>query len=85
MKHYTYTTQGTCAKVIEFDLNDEGKICNLVFHGGCPGNLKAISRLCEGQDASKVQELLSGNTCGMKSTSCADQLSKAISEALVNN
>lgn len=80
MKH-TYKTRGTCSSQIAFEIED-GIIRNVVFTGGCNGNLKAIAKLVEGQDAAHVAELLSGNTCGPRSTSCADQLSRAITEAL---
>ena len=55
---------------------------NLQFNGGCNGNLKAIGKLCEGQDAKSIASILKGNTCGFKKTSCADQLAKAIEENL---
>jgi len=80
--HYDYKTRGTCAVMIHFDIDGDKKIRNLSFDGGCNGNLKAIGKLCEGMDASKVRDLLKGNICGMKDTSCADQLSLAIAEAL---
>lgn len=82
MRNISYTPKGVCSQKIEFQLDDENKIHNLSFYGGCNGNLKAISRLCEGKDADEVAELLKGNTCGFKSTSCADQLSKAILDSL---
>lgn len=78
MKEVNYKASGVCAQLISFTLDDENKIHELKFLGGCNGNLKAIGRLCEGQDAKAVAELLKGNTCGFKKTSCADQLSKAI-------
>lgn len=80
MKH-TYTTQNTCSREIEFEL-DGGIIHNVKFTGGCNGNLKAISKLTEGQDAEHIIEILSGNTCGPRPTSCADQLAKALKIAL---
>ena len=84
MKHITFNTKGTCARIIDFDLDDQNKIRNLRFTGGCNGNLKAISKLCEGQEASNISEILKGNTCGPRDTSCADQLSQAIAQALKN-
>nr|MCR5682096.1 TIGR03905 family TSCPD domain-containing protein [Clostridiales bacterium] len=60
----------------------DGKLSNVVFTGGCNGNLKAIGRLVEGKDAREIADLLRGNLCGFKNTSCADQLSKAIDRAL---
>lgn len=81
MERKVYKTTGTCARVISFDY-ENGKLYNLTFEGGCNGNLKAISKLCEGKDLEEIATLLAGNTCGPRSTSCADQLSKAIKEAL---
>ena len=78
---YEYRTRGTCSTKINFDLED-GKVKNVIFTNGCNGNLKAISKLVEGMEATRVIELLDGNTCGMKSTSCADQLSKALTLAI---
>ena len=81
--HFEYKTRGTCSTKIDFDIV-EGKVSNVVFTNGCNGNLKAISKLVEGMEANRVIELLDGNTCGMKTTSCADQLSKALSLAIIN-
>lgn len=80
MKH-TYKTRGTCATQITFEIED-GILHNVSFTNGCNGNLKAISKLTEGKDAKEIAELLKGNTCHTKGTSCADQLSRAIEEAL---
>lgn len=82
MKHVAYTPTGVCSRQITFDIDDEGKIHNLHFQGGCPGNLSAISKLLEGADATHAMKVLSGNICGARQTSCADQLSKAIKENL---
>ncbi|MBQ0070748.1 MAG: TIGR03905 family TSCPD domain-containing protein [Spirochaetales bacterium] len=78
MKEVQFHTKGVCAQQISFQLDDENRIHDLKFYGGCNGNLKAIGKLCEGQEAAKIAETLKGNTCGFKSTSCADQLSKAL-------
>ena len=78
----TYKTQGVCSRSITFDKDESGKITNISFEGGCNGNLKAIGRLLEGQDAKHAAEILKGNDCGGRGTSCADQLSKALEEAL---
>ena len=75
----TYKTQGVCARSITFDKNESGKITNITFEGGCNGNLKAIAKLCDGMTADEIFTKLKGNTCGMKSTSCADQLALAVS------
>ena len=77
-----FITSGVCARKITFEIDSEGKVRNVSFLGGCPGNLKAISKLVEGMDKNKVIELLEGNTCGMKSSSCADQLAKALKGAM---
>jgi uncharacterized protein (TIGR03905 family) len=76
MRH-TFTPRGVCPNKIEFDLT-QGAVHNLVFTSGCDGNLKAIATLVEGMEAQRVVSLLSGNTCGYKNTSCADQLARAI-------
>ena len=76
-----YKTHGTCSQQISFDLQD-GKIHNLKFVGGCNGNLNGICSLVEGMDANEVISKLEGIRCGFKSTSCPDQLAKAIKEAL---
>ena len=70
---YTYKTQGVCAQTISFDL-DGDTVSAIEFNGGCPGNLKAISKLVDGWSVDKIEEYLKGNTCGRKPTSCADQL-----------
>ena len=79
--HYTLHPKGVCSFLIELDIEDN-KIHNLVYTGGCNGNLKAISKLVEGMEAARVVELLRGNTCGFKPTSCGDQLAVALEEAL---
>ena len=81
MKRISYNTQGVCATNISFEIN-EGKLYNLQFSGGCMGNLKAISKLVEGRFAREVADILRGNDCRGKGTSCADQLAKAIDSAL---
>ena len=78
--HYKYRCQGTCSQIIEFDLNED-KVSNIKFMGGCPGNLKAISKLVDGWSVEKINQYLKGNTCGYKQTSCADQLAIAVKEA----
>lgn len=79
--HYTYKPSNVCSTKIEFDI-EEGKLHNVAFESGCNGNLKALGKLVEGKDAAEIATLLSGNTCGYGSTSCADQLAKAITKAL---
>ena len=81
MTHHEYATRGTCSRFIEFDLED-GALHDVRFHGGCDGNLRAIGKLLEGADAREAADTLRGNLCGRRPTSCADQLSKAIDQAL---
>ncbi|MCR4948962.1 MAG: TIGR03905 family TSCPD domain-containing protein [Treponema sp.] len=76
----TYKTKGTCSRSITFTKNDDGTITDISFEGGCNGNLKAISKLCDGMTAKEIAAKLKGNTCGFKSTSCADQLAIAVSK-----
>ena len=78
---YTYKTQGTCSRAIEFELED-GRVRNVRFEGGCHGNTQGIGILVEGMKAEEVIEKLEGIRCGFKPTSCPDQLSKALREAL---
>lgn len=79
---YVYLTKGVCAKKIDFEIDDNGLVHNVRFTGGCNGNLKAIGKLVEGMEAKKVIEILEGNICGYKNTSCADQLAKALKERI---
>ena len=76
-----FKTKGTCSSQISFDIVD-GKLHNVIFTGGCNGNLKGIGALVEGQDAKDVAARLEGIRCGFKSTSCPDQLSQALKQAL---
>lgn len=78
--HFEYRTQDTCSQLISFDI--EGNvITNIEFHGGCNGNLKAISKLLEGSTVEEIEARLLGNTCGRRPTSCTDQLAKAVRAA----
>ncbi|MCR4670885.1 MAG: TIGR03905 family TSCPD domain-containing protein [Saccharofermentans sp.] len=81
MENYTYQTQGVCSRMISFGIED-GKLHDVKFLGGCPGNTAAIGKLVEGADAAKIADILRGNDCGGRGTSCADQLAKAIDQAL---
>lgn len=78
---YDYIPRGVCARRISFEI-ENGIVSNVEFQGGCNGNLKAIAKLVEGKKADEISEILSGNTCGMKNTSCADQLAKALKAAI---
>ena len=78
--HYEYKTNGTCSRSISFDV-ENGKLHNVQFVGGCNGNLKGIGSLVEGMDIDDVIARVEGTTCGMKSTSCPDQLAQALKAA----
>lgn len=77
---FEYKTKDTCAQLIAFDIEGD-RIRNIEFFGGCNGNLKAISKLLEGSTVEEIESKLKGNTCGMRSTSCADQLAIAVRQA----
>ena len=77
---YSYKPKGVCPMKIDFDLNGD-VVRNIRFLGGCDGNLKAISKLCDGMTVDEIEHKLRGNTCGRKPTSCADQLARAVREA----
>ena len=80
-KMFTFYPEGTCSQMIEIEL-DGNKIKDVVFTGGCNGNLNGISKLIKGMDAEDVIERLEGTRCGFKDTSCPDQLSKALRAAM---
>lgn len=78
---YVYRTKGTCSSKITVEL--EGDVIRKVeFTGGCNGNAKGVSALVKGMKAQEVIERFKGLTCGFRQTSCPDQLSKALQEAL---
>ena len=74
---YSYKTHGTCSREIAFEIED-GKVKNVQFFGGCNGNLKGIGALVEGMEVEEVIRRVEGIRCGMKSTSCPDQLAQAL-------
>lgn len=82
MGSYSFNPQRVCSKRIDFALDEEGRLHDVKFMGGCPGNLLAIGKLVEGKDAKEIADILRGNDCGGRGTSCADQLSIAIDAAL---
>ena len=77
---YTYKTKQVCSMQIKFN-SENNVITNVRFTGGCNGNLKAISKLVDGMTVEEIEAKLAGNTCGIRPTSCADQLAKAVREA----
>ena len=80
MKTYAYRPKNVCPVEIRFCL-DGNVVTGIRFTGGCNGNLKAISKLVDGMTVEEIESKLRGNTCGHKSTSCADQLAVAVREA----
>lgn len=82
MKEIIYETQGTCSKAIKIVLNDENTVENVQFMGGCHGNTQGVAALVKGMKAEDVISRLEGITCGMKPTSCPDQLAKALKQAI---
>ena len=80
---YHYETKGTCSRAIDIDLDEAtGTIRSVRFTGGCNGNTKGLTALVEGQKAPDVLARLQGIRCGMRPTSCPDQLAEALTEAL---
>ena len=77
---YTYKTKMVCSQEISFDINGD-VITNISFVGGCNGNLKAISKVLDGWTVEQIDAKLKGNTCGVRPTSCADQLCLAVRKA----
>ena len=76
MNTFQFVPQGVCARQLQFSLDD------VSFYGGCNGNLKAIGKLIEGKPAEEVIDILKGNDCAGRGTSCADQLAIALEQAL---
>ena len=74
----TYPTTGTCSKLITVELDDDNRILSVEFLGGCNGNLQGISSLVRGMKAEDAITRLEGIRCGMKPTSCPDQLTRAL-------
>lgn len=74
-----YKTKGVCSSEIQFEIKDN-KIKEVSFKGGCSGNLQGISKLVIGMPVDEVIQRLDGIKCGFKSTSCPDQLAKALIE-----
>jgi len=77
---YSYKTKGTCSQMINFEV-ENNKVKNVQFLGGCNGNLKGIGALVEGMDIDEVISRVEGVRCGMKATSCPDQLAQALKAA----
>ena len=78
---FEYFPRGVCSQRINFSIED-GRLHNVRYTGGCNGNTKGLGALLEGMEAKEAMERLRGIRCGMKSSSCPDQLAKALEEAL---
>ena len=77
-----FTPRGVCSRNIHVELSDDGAtIEGVSFEGGCNGNLKAVSKLVKGHSVEEITAILRGNTCGKRTTSCADQLCSALDAA----
>ena len=74
-----YKPKGTCSREITFDV-ENNKLKNVKFQGGCNGNLKGIGSLVEGMDIDDVIHKLEGTVCGVRATSCPDQLAQALKQ-----
>lgn len=77
---FNYKPSGVCSKNISFEI-ENGIVKNVQFTGGCAGNTQGVARLCEGRSVDELVGILEGIRCGFKSTSCPDQLAKAIRKA----
>ena len=80
-----YYPKGVCSSLIEYEIGEDNKIKSLTVTHGCNGNLQGISKLCVGRDVDEVINTLEGIKCGLKNTSCPDQISKALKEYKENN
>lgn len=84
MKH-TYKTKGTCAKAIQFEIDENGVVHNVTFEGGCMGNTQGVAALAEGMKADDIIEKCRNIQCGFRGTSCPDQLASALEKALADS
>jgi uncharacterized protein (TIGR03905 family) len=81
MSKFHFNPRGVCSRGIDIEL-ENGIIKSIEFHGGCAGNTQGVASLCRGMRVEDAIERLAGIRCGFKSTSCPDQLSIALKEAL---
>lgn len=80
MKAFDYQTKGVCSRGIHIEVDDDNVVTSVRFTGGCSGNTQGVARLAEGRSVDDVIEVLKGIRCGMKTTSCPDQLACALQE-----
>lgn len=81
-KRITYQTCGTCSKFIDVEVDEDNIIQDVVFVGGCHGNLQGIRSLVKGMKAEDVIGRMEGIKCGNKPTSCPDQLAQALRKVI---
>lgn len=84
MKTFTYQTKGVCSRAIDIEI-ENGIVAKVTYHGGCSGNTQGVAALVQGMKVEEAVKRLSGIRCGMKATSCPDQLAVALKEYLANN
>ncbi len=84
MKKISYNPSGVCSKQMNIEIDDEGIIRKVQIVGGCAGNTQGVSRLVEGMNAKEAAERIRGIKCGFKSTSCPNELAKAILKCIEN-
>ena len=77
MESITYQTKGVCSRMIDIDI-ENGVITHVQYHGGCSGNTQGVAALVKGMKIADAIERLEGIRCGFKSTSCPDQIAKAL-------
>ena len=80
METIQYTPNGVCSRKMEIDV--EGGVIQAVrVMGGCNGNLQGLASLLKGMNVEDAISRMEGIRCGMKSTSCPDQLAQALKSA----
>ena len=84
MEHISYTPSQVCSRKIDIDVED-GKIVSVKFSGGCAGNTQGVASLLIGMSVDEAIKRLSGIRCGFKSTSCPDQLARALKKIQMEN
>ena len=82
MKKITYSPKGVCSRQMNVEIDDNGIITKVQIIGGCAGNTQGVSRLIEGMNAAEAVKKIESIRCGFKSTSCPNELAKAIKECL---
>lgn len=82
MHTFTYQTRGVCSRAIDISIDENNVICAVQYHGGCSGNTQGVAALVAGMSVQEAIDRLSGIRCGLKSTSCPDQLATALREYL---